>query len=103
MVEGHGSTIELPYLAPWVDEGNRQPAVNTKYQDYGTVSTETRHKYSSVMMNTPYLAPWSDDGSTAVAEGVNGIFPGPLPLAHLSGGMQSGHGVLPSARTSIEE
>lgn len=101
-VGDYRSTIELPYLAPWVEEGHQQSHTRTKHQDHGTMSSSTQHERTSMTTNTPYLAPWSDNGSTAVAGWSHDVVLSPPPLAHLSERIQSGLGVLPSARTSIE-
>jgi hypothetical protein len=97
------STMELPYLAPWVEEGRQQPAADTKHQNYGTMSISTHREHPSMTADMPYMAPWSENGSTAVAGGSKDILLSPPPLAHLSGRIQDRPGVLPSARTSVEE
>lgn len=104
-MEANWLTMQLPYLAPWVEEGNGehlQPMSNTKRQNYGTISSTTYREDPYMTANMPYLAPWSDGDSIAADTESNDIVPSPPPLAHLPGRSTGGNCTL-SSRTSIEE
>lgn len=96
-------TMDLPYLAPWVETEHQEPATNTKQHDYGTILSSTQREDPSMTVNMPYLAPWSVNDSAAVPRESYDILFSPPPLAHILERGPGEHGVLPSARTSIEE
>ncbi|KAJ4988665.1 hypothetical protein SVAN01_05798 [Stagonosporopsis vannaccii] len=83
------SAMELPYLAPWVDNGcgvQQVPGIEGKVRDYGATRSCTRED-PSMTANMPYLAPWIEEQNEAIEparESRDALFRVPPP-AHLTG------------------
>lgn len=82
------STMELPYLAPWVDNGqdaNQAAGLEGKVRDYGATHMCTRED-PSMTANMPYLAPWNEEQNDAIepARESRAILSSLTPPAHLT-------------------
>jgi len=60
--------MELPYLAPWVDNGQDAKSgagSEGKIRDHGATQMCTRED-PSMTANMPYLAPWNEEQNDAI-------------------------------------